>query len=108
MRTFSLIMRFTEELGRILVEGWRRFVKAEMYFYLFLLILVIPNIILCYTEPLSLMAKICNVLLPFGVYYLVMTLSRNYGRTFWILFPVLFFGAFQIVLLFCTGNRLLQ
>ena len=40
MRTFSLIMRFTEELGRILVEGWRRFVKAEMYFYLFLLILV--------------------------------------------------------------------
>ena len=107
MRTFSLIMRFTEELGRILVEGWRRFVKAEMYFYLFLLILVIPNIILCYTEPLSLMAKICNVLLPFGVYYLVMTLSRNYGRTFWILFPVLFFGAFQIVLLFLYGQSVI-
>lgn len=107
MRIFSLIMRFTEELGRILVEGWRRFIKAEIYFYLFLFILIIPNIILCYTEPLSPMAKICNVLLPFGLYYMIMTFSRNYGRAFWLLFPILFFGAFQIVLLFLYGQSVI-
>lgn len=107
MRIFNLIMKFAEELGRILVGGWRHIIRTETFFYFFLFILIFPNMILCYTEPLSLMSKVCNVLLPFGVYYVVMTCSRNFGKTFWILLPFLFLGAFQIVLLFLFGQSVI-
>ena len=52
-------------------------------------------------------AKTCNVLLPFSVYYIVMSRLRNCGKTFWILFPFLFFGAFQIVLLYLFGQSII-
>lgn len=81
--------------------------NQEHLFYAFLFILIVPNIVLCFTEPLPLVAKICNVLLPFGVYYLLMTLSRNCGKMFWILFPFIFFGAFQIVLLYLFGQSII-
>ena len=81
--------------------------NQEHLFYLFLFILIVPNIVLCFTEPLSFIAKVCNVLLPFGCYYLLMTLSRNCGKMLWILFLFLFFGAFQIVLLYLFGQSII-
>lgn len=51
--------------------------------------------------------KVCNVLLPFAFYYLLMTLSRNCGKMFWILFLFIFFGAFQIVLLYLFGQSII-
>ena len=87
------------------IKKW--FENQEHLFYLFLIILIVPNIVLCFTEPLSLAAKICNVLLPFSTYYIVMTWSRNCGKTFWLLFPFLFFGAFQLVLLSLFGQSII-
>lgn len=87
------------------IKKW--FDNQEHLFYLFLGILVVPNIVLCFTEPMSSVAKVCNVLLPLSVYYLVMTWSRNCGRTFWILFPFIFLGAFQIVLLYLFGQSII-
>ena len=81
--------------------------NQEHLFYIFLFILIVPNIILCFTEPLPVIAKVCNVLLPFGCYYLLMTLSRNCGKMFWILFLFIFFGAFQIVLLYLFGQSII-
>ncbi|WP_303014134.1 phosphoethanolamine transferase [uncultured Bacteroides sp.] len=81
--------------------------KQEHLFYLFLFILITPNIVLCFTEPLPVMAKVTNVLLPLGCYYLLMTLSGNCGKMFWILFLFLFFGAFQIVLLYLFGQSVI-
>ena len=81
--------------------------NQEHLFYLFLFILIVPNIVLCFTEPLPVMAKVANVLLPFGCYYLLMTLSRNCGKMLWILFLFLFFGAFQIVLLYLFGQSII-
>lgn len=81
--------------------------NQEHLFYIFLFILIVPNIILCFTEPLPVVAKVCNVLLPFGCYYLLMTLSRNCGKMFWILFLFIFFGAFQIVLLYLFGQSII-
>lgn len=88
-----------------LIKNW--FDNQENLFYLFLIILVVPNIVLCFTEPMPVIAKVCNVLLPFACYYLVMTLSRNCGKIFWILFPFIFFGAFQIVLLYLFGQSII-
>lgn len=87
------------------IKKW--FDNQELLFYLFLGILIVPNIVLCFTEPMSSAAKVCNVLLPLSVYYLVMTWSRNCGRTFWILFPFIFLGAFQIVLLYLFGQSII-
>ena len=87
------------------IKNWLE--NQEHLFYLFLFILIVPNLVLCLTEPLSLMAKVCNVLLPFGCYYLLMTLSRNCGKMLWILFLFLFFGAFQIVLLYLFGQSII-
>ena len=87
------------------IKGWLG--NQEHLFYLFLVILTVPNIVLCFTEPMSLVAKISNVLFPFSVYYAVMARSGNCGRTFWILFPFLFFGAFQLVLLYLFGQSII-
>ena len=73
------------------IKKW--FENQENLFYLFLIILIVPNVVLCFTEPMPIVAKVCNVLLPFSIYYMVMSWSRNCGRTFWILFPFLFFGS---------------
>ena len=87
------------------IKKW--FENQENLFYLFLAILIVPNIVLCFTEPMPAVAKVCNVLLPFSVYYAIMSWSKNCGRTFWILFPFLFFGAFQIVLLYLFGQSII-
>lgn len=87
------------------IKNWLE--NQEHLFYLFLSVLIVPNIALCFTEPLPLMAKVTNVLLPFGCYYLLMTLSRNCGKMLWLLFPFLFFGAFQIVLLYLFGQSII-
>jgi len=87
------------------IKKW--FENQEHLFYLFLIVLIMPNIVLCFTEPLPLMAKVCNVLLPFACYYLLMTLSCNCGKMLWILFVFLFFGAFQIVLLYLFGQSII-
>lgn len=87
------------------INKW--FENQENLFYLFLAVLIVPNIVLCFTEPMPLVAKVCNVVLPFSIYYIVMSGSRNCGKTFWILFPFLFFGAFQIVLLYLFGQSII-
>jgi glucan phosphoethanolaminetransferase (alkaline phosphatase superfamily) len=81
--------------------------SAERLFYFFLLVLIVPNVALNITETMSVWAKLCNLLLPFACYYLVMTLSRNSGKMFWILFPFIFLGAFQIVLLYLFGQSII-
>ena len=87
------------------IKNWLE--NQEHLFYLFLLILIVPNVVLCFTEPMPVIAKVCNVLLPFACYYLLMTLSRNCGKMLWILFIFLFFGAFQIVLLYLFGQSII-
>ena len=59
--------------------------------------LLVPNITLCFTERMPLLACLAGIVLPLGAYSLVMSLSRKTGRTVWILFPIVFFAAFQMV-----------
>lgn len=84
-----------------------RLFNERFLFYYFLGVLIIPNICLCFTEPLSLAAKLINILLPLSCYYVVMTFSRNSGKMLWILFPFVFLGAFQLVLLYLFGRSII-
>jgi glucan phosphoethanolaminetransferase (alkaline phosphatase superfamily) len=87
------------------LQTW--FENQEHLFYLFLLILMAPNIALCFTEPMTWLAKACNLLLPLACYYLLMTLSKSCGRMLWFLFLFVFLGAFQIVLLYLFGHSII-
>lgn len=86
MKHFNFIIRFLESQRNLL--------------YLFLFVLIIPNVILSFTEPMNWAGKICNTLLPFAVYYWLMCKSKNLGKAFLYLFPFVFLAAFQIVLLY--------
>ena len=66
--------------------------------------LLVPNITLCFTEHLPLLACLAGIVLPLGAYSLVMALSHKTGRTVWILFPIVFFAAFQMVLVYLFGS----
>lgn len=78
--------------------------KQKLTYLLFLLILILPNVILAVTEHLSPAGRIANIIVPLTAYWLVLTLSRKTGRTMIMLFPVLFLGAFQMVLTYLYGR----
>lgn len=79
--------------------------KINRYVYWYaVLALTVPNVALCFSERLSLTASLANVLLPMGIYMLLMSLARKTGRMVWWLFILVFFGAFQIVLLYLFGK----
>ena len=73
-------------------------------FWYAVLALAVPNVALCFTESLSLKASLANILLPVSVYTALMCISRKPGKMVWWLFPLVFFGAFQIVLLYLFGK----
>lgn len=78
--------------------------KQKLTYLLYLLILILPNVILAVTEHLSPAGRIANIIVPLTAYWLVFTLSRKTGRTMIILLPVLFLGAFQMVLTYLYGR----
>lgn len=84
----------------------RRFTNhLEIFIYWYAVIsLIIPNIALCFTESLPLWASLANILLPFGAYMALMTITRKTGKMVWWLFLFIFFGAFQLVLLYLFGK----
>ena len=85
-------MKLSDRLRRAVENG-------ALPVYIFLILLIIPNVILGFTEKMPLMVAVVNVALPLAVYYLLLTLSPRLGRTIWLFFPVIFLDAFQIVLL---------
>ena len=53
---------------------------------------------------MPIVAAIANIVLPLSAYAIVMSLSRRPGRQVWILFPLVFFAAFQMVLVYLYGG----
>ena len=71
------------------------------------LAIIVPNLLLCFTEHLSFGASLCNILVPLSVYSYLFSLRRNPGAMIWILFPFIFLSAFQLVLLYLFGNSII-
>ena len=76
--------------------------KATYYFFLF--VLTLPNLVLSTTEQLTWGGRIAGVAMPLAVYWLLLSLSRKTGRTMIMMLPVLFLGAFQMVLTYLYGR----
>lgn len=52
--------------------------------------LLVPNVLLCFTEGLSAFGCIANILLPAGLYILLIAGSCNVGRNVLLSFPFMF------------------
>lgn len=66
--------------------------------------LTVPNVALCFSEGLNVWASLANIVLPFAVNMALMSLCRKAGKMVWWLFLLIFFAAFQIVLLYLFGK----
>lgn len=92
-----------------IIKKWFSSIKCnqKILFVLCLTALALPNIFLFFTEQVSLIAKLCNVILPISIYWFLMTLSKRPGKAFLWMFLLIFFAAFQIVLLYLFGNSVI-
>lgn len=82
-------------------------VPQRLYVY-YLAAIMVPNVVLCFTEEMSLLANICNLILPASVYALLFTIKRRPGMMIWVMFPFVFLAAFQLVLLYLFGNSIIS
>lgn len=82
----------------------KKIINPEFLYWLTVALLMLPNVALCFTEDMSFFACLANIVLPSGVYLWLMTLARKPGKMIWALFPLIFFAAFQLVLLYLFGQ----
>lgn len=81
---------------------------ADILLWVLPLLLIIPNVALCFTEQsYNMLDCIINVALPLGLYMLLCAASANIGRTSLFFIPLMVLCAFQIVLLFLYGESII-
>ena len=81
------------------------FILSPKFLFCYAVIaLAVPNMALSITDHMPIVAAIANIVLPLSAYAIVMSLSRRSGRQVWILFPLVFFAAFQMVLVYLYGG----
>ena len=78
--------------------------NASLLAMLLIAALMIPNIVLCLTEPEPLLSGLSSFFLPLGVYSLIMAGVKRTGTGVFVVFPLIFFAAFQVVLLYLYGE----
>ena len=84
-------------------QDFKKNFNTLLYYYA-VATLMLPNIALCITERLSLWACGANLLLPLGIYTMLMSLCKKTGKMVWWSFILIFFAAFQLVLLYLFGK----
>ena len=81
--------------------------SARSLFFITIVVLALPNVALCITERMGVMGNVANLLLPVATVWLLMTLGRCPGKMVWALFLLVFFAAFQLVLLYLFGHSII-
>lgn len=76
----------------------------EHLFFVFALLLIIPNYVLFLTEPLPVMVRIASVLLPLSFTMGLLLLVKKPGIVVWCLFPKIILDAGQLILLSLFGE----
>ena len=69
--------------------------------------LIVPNAVLPFTEGWPAVESIAGILVPAGIYTLILSASRRTGITTWCLLPVMILSAFQLVLLYLYHRGLI-
>ena len=63
--------------------------KSKTLFWLFIVLNLVPNFCLLFTEPLSLVGKVILILAPLSIYMIVLALLKRAGIMQLILIPIL-------------------
>jgi glucan phosphoethanolaminetransferase (alkaline phosphatase superfamily) len=82
---------------------FRRYLPAIIMWAMPLL-LVVPNVALSIMGQMAPLAAATNVVLPLGIYLLLMSYNRKTGRKVPAMLPLLILASFQIVLLFLYAD----
>lgn len=75
--------------------------------WIFPFTLIVPNVILDITDYSNWLIKVVNIFLPLGLYMIAIGASKNVGRTLLYMFLLIFYAAFQIVLLYLYGESII-
>ncbi|MGN0214142.1 MAG: sulfatase-like hydrolase/transferase [Muribaculaceae bacterium] len=81
--------------------------NQRLLFVLCVFGLTLPNFLFFFIDASPLLVRLCNIVLPFSIWWWAMTWLRRPGKMFWLLFLFVFFDAFQIVLLDMYGGAIL-
>lgn len=72
-----------------------------------MMVLILPNVILCITESIVPIGKATLILLPLAIYWGLMSIGNRVSKSYWYMFPILFLGAFNIVLSYLFGKGII-
>ena len=87
---------------------WNSFIgNSQQLFCFFILVNLVPNFALFFTEPYSVTGKIILITFPLGLYFIVFSLLKNIGLLQLILIPQLVMNAFQLVILYLFGESVI-
>ena len=81
--------------------------NQKLLYYLFIFAMIVPNLILIFTENVPLLGKVCNIILPLSFFWFLMSLTRKPGKALWLMFWFIFLNAFQLVLLYLFGEAII-
>lgn len=97
-----------QNINRCLWHPVRSFFRNPANLALWVAIaLMAPNIGLNITEHYSFFSSAVNLLLPFGVYLLLMSAWKRVGVMTWLMIPFMIFAGFEIVLLYLYGDSVI-
>ncbi len=82
----------------------RLFAEPKFHYWYILLVFMLPNLGMFYTESTGLLTRVVAVILPLGVYMCLLTLANRVGKVFWWVFPLVIVIAWQFFLLFLFGE----
>lgn len=103
--------RFTSDKSECYIKSMKyvnnitRWISSQEHlFFVFALLLIIPNYVLFFTEPLPATVGIASVLLPLSFTMGLLLLGKKPGIVVWCLFPKIILDAGQLVLLSLFGE----
>ena len=81
--------------------------RVKIFFFAFLTVMMVPNVMLVISERQQLFTAAANLFLPLGIYWLLLSSCRKIGLMVWLMFPLVFLAAFQIVLTMLFGQSII-
>jgi len=88
-----------------IINRIRHFISDQRkLFWLFWVLLLLPNVVMFFTESTTTLTRCINILLPAAVYGILLTLPRKPGKMMWWLFIFMLMGETQITLLYLFGE----
>lgn len=74
---------------------------------IFLLVMIVPNVVLAFTEPYSISTITALILIPMGFYMAFTMIAPRPGVMIWFAFPLIFLAAFQLVISYLFSNSII-